>query len=222
MNSLLNFITIDNLYLAHIANWGTLLLMIYGIRIHEKFTFAQILVLIYICLSVFIDLVINQQMTYYFKTNLETINIFGILEFVNLSFFFHHIIDSRRIKFIIKSVSVPILIFATCNFFFLEGPSVLNKLTLLLTFSTIILLILLYLIQIVKQIENIRIEHVAPFWFSSGFLVFFSANFFLLNLYGIVNLNINYNWIFYPSRIVMNCFIIYGFICQQKKLLDTQ
>ena len=223
MDSYLEILTAKNLLegIKFVGIWGTLIPMLIGFYNIDNLKTSQTIILVYLCISIFTDLFVNILAAQYLQNNMITFNLFGIIEFINLILFFYCIIKSEKVRLIIKLLFFPVLLFAILNYTIGEGVYHFNNLTFLLTSSIFILLILLYMVEIVYKIEKIRIEREPDFWLSSGLLLFFSINFFLLNFFGEVNLGNKYSWLFYPSRIIMNCFVIYGFICQLTRITSN-
>jgi hypothetical protein len=98
------------------------------------------------------------------------------LQFIILSFFYYNVLNSQRIKLLIKYVAVVVIAFYIFDFLKLEGFLLFNSIST--TISTFILIIygLLFFLQLLKDTDLIQnaiyINSLPSFWFNAGLFIF--------------------------------------------------
>lgn len=146
---------------------------------HYKYLSVSLKLLsILLCISSVITVVMT-YLSIHHTNNLVYYNVYTIVEFIFLGFFFQDLFSSRRVKILVLGLILVFTGFAICNLFFIEGISNYNSYSLAIESILCIGLSLFYFLEMFKELKIPRLEKSPYFWINTGILFYFSGNLFL-------------------------------------------
>lgn len=116
---------------------------------------------------------------YYQKRGINNViiyNIYALIQFFFLAYFFSRVIPNKTLQKLIWRISFIIPLLCILNLFFLQGPYVFNSYTFLLGSVEMILLGIIYFYQLFKSSANVILLKEPPFWISIGIIFFYTCS----------------------------------------------
>lgn len=128
------------------------------------------------------------------------VNSWIVFEFVISSLLYLSFFKRKRIRIIILIISSFLTLFGLFDFFYLEGPTVINSYMRSLACIVIAGYSIYFFFQLLIDLPATKLTEFPMFWISAGMLLYFSGT-FILNisiryLVGTLNSNLIFFWIF--------------------------
>jgi hypothetical protein len=137
-------------------------------------------------------------------------------------YFFYQILQSARMKKVIKTLTIVYILFVTINIIFIQGFMELNSYTELFNCFLVVFLSIAYYYQLLYAKEVISLKHDAMFWISTGLLIYHLGSMMGLFLINVMNLISNEKalsilYIIQFAALLMYLTFSIAFLCQKKK-----
>lgn len=131
---------------------------------------------------------------------------------------YYQVLHSKRIKKIIKHLSIPLLCFFIINYFFIQMPDRVNTYSIVLLHLTSIILAFMFFNQILKDKKIVQLSVQPMIWISLGIFIYHAGTlpyFIFLNYLNkeYVTLALSLLNINQALNIIMYSFFLIAFLC---------
>jgi hypothetical protein len=153
------------------------------------------------------------------RTNLWVYNAFLAVRFCCMCFFYLHVLESSKIKRLMRMAIFPLALFGVLNFFFIEGPHAVNYLSVIPYHITFIFMALAYFRQLLADKKILPIKMQPTAWISLGTFIYYTGTlpFFITLEYLIkhnINLAVSMLYINNMLNVLMYSFYLTSFLCK--------
>lgn len=155
----------------------------------------------------------------YSKNNFWIYNPFITIRFAMLAIIFYQILESVKVKKVIRMVSPVLVLFCIGNYIFIQGPFQYNTYSMLLTHLSIIGLCVYYFRQLLNDSNDITLHKEPAVWMALGTFIYMVSSFPFLFILGFLNMGqTKLAYAFLPINKTLNlimcaCYLI-SFICK--------
>ncbi len=160
-----------------------------------KFRWVGVLLLVSVSFDVLCEILYNNKV----NPNIA-INLWILFEAIFYTFFCYAYLKSKKIRITFLILISIFFCFGLFNFFFLEGPTILNSYTRSLACFIMVLFSIYLFFQLLVDLPTAKLTRFPMFWVSAAVLLYFSGT-FILNisigyLVNTLNSNLIFFWIF--------------------------
>lgn len=152
---------------------------------YGKVDFPSKIIGLLLCLT-FLNERIADYCAHVYNNSIIVYGAFSPIQLLLISWYFNNSIRFFRKKNIGLKIGIPFLILGYVNYFFVQGPKVMNS-YFLLTESILVVGMSMYAFyRMMLEDEGLELTKYPHFWFTSFFLLFWLGTFFIWGLYDFV------------------------------------
>ncbi|MFC0518952.1 hypothetical protein ACFFGT_32355 [Mucilaginibacter angelicae] len=108
-------------------------------------------------------------------SNIWIYNIFMLVQLLFLAAGYNRLLGAGRPRKLIRAGWIPLILFGIADFFYFQGPGVLNNLTIILYYLIFVLLALAFFYQVLHAKELVSLVSHPGVWISLGIFIYYSV-----------------------------------------------
>jgi hypothetical protein len=152
-----------------------LLPLFYGFLRWEQIGQSGKVVIFYLLISAFINLGAD-LLLFNRAANLPLLHVYTAIEFIVLSSFYKHLLQSRRSTLILTISQVVFLLLCVINAIFFQSPLTFNSYSLSAGALGMMLMAVNYFAKLATASSGQRVSNQPEFWFNTALFLYFSGS----------------------------------------------